>query len=131
VPGLSGELNAFQADRPLELGKGIEKFIEAALLDFTHLTVLMYLVRKAEGPCTPGEIAEDIGDPKKTIADVLERFEKLAIVRSSPGLLTRKYLLDRQAAGMELVIRLIKLWEHPQTHGAILHRVLAPKGLRA
>jgi hypothetical protein len=131
VPGLSEELSAYRPTRPVELGKGLENFIDTALPDFTHLTVLLYLMRKARGPCTAGEIAEETGDPKKTIGDVLERFERLEMVQPSAGLFTRKYQLNRQGAKMDLVARLVKLYEHPQAHEAVLRRVLTPKSPRA
>ncbi len=127
--GLSDHMGAIRAgQQPIDLGKTMGDFIDQTLPDFTHLTVLMYLVRRAKGPCGIGDIAGETGDPKKTIQEVLDRFEKLGVVRTSSGFLSRKYALDREGPRMELVARLIKLWEHPQSHEAVLRRVLAPKG---
>ncbi len=127
MPGLSEHLSSFRGNQQIDLGKNLTGFIDSALPDFTHLTVLMYLVRGARTPVTPGQIADETGDPKKMIQQVLDRLEKHGIVRISSGFLTKKYALDREGAKMELVTRLVKLWEHPQTHEAVLRRVLAPK----
>jgi len=128
MPGLSDHMSDIRSSsQPLDLGKSVGEFIDAALPDFTHLTVLMYLVRQAKGPCTVGNIAGETGDPKKTIQDVVARFEKLGVVRSSSGFLSKKYVLDRDGPKMEMVGRLVKLWERPQSHEVILRRVLTPK----
>ena len=132
MPGYSDYLNDFRGSgaQPLDLGKAIGGFIDSALPDFTHLTVLMFLVRNAKTPCTAGAIADETGDSKRTVQAVLERFEKHGMVRSVPAFLSKKYALNREGAGMEVVGRLAKLWDHPQSHEAILRRVLAPKAPR-
>jgi hypothetical protein len=130
VPGLSDQLSSFHSSQTVDLGKGLCALIDEALPDFTHLTVLMYLTRNAKGPVTVGEVADQTGDPKKAIQAVLDRFEKQGIVRCSVGFLSRKYAVDRESLKMELIGRLVKLWEHPQSHEAVLRRVLAPKSAR-
>ena len=130
MPGLSDQLSDFHSSQTVDLGKGLCALIDEALPDFTHLTVLMFLIRSAKGPVTVGEIAEATGDPKKAIGAVVDRFEKQGLVRCSTGFLSRKYAVDRESIKMELIGRLVKLWEHPQSHEAVLRRVLAPKSRR-
>jgi hypothetical protein len=75
MPGMSEHLGDLRSSQSIELGKGLCGLIDDAFLDFTHLTVLMYLVRTAKGPCGPSDIADVIGDPKKAVQAVLVRFE--------------------------------------------------------
>lgn len=125
MPGLAEEMAAFGGGKKqkVELGKQLESFLAGALPDFTHMTVLMYMVREARDGCSTGDIAKFIGDPKKVIQAVLDRFLKLEIVRTSGGLF-KKYFFNREGPKAALVHRLLKLWEHPHTHELILKRVL-------
>jgi hypothetical protein len=127
VPNLYEEMGAVGARKQLDLGKAMDGFIADALPDFPHFTVLMYLVRQAKEPCSAGDIAAVTNDPKKLIQDILDRFLGLELVRTSGGLFGKKYLFERQGPRSELVTRLIKLWEHPQAHEAVLRRILGPK----
>jgi hypothetical protein len=127
MPGLSEELGALGARKQLDLGKAMNGFLAEALPDFPHFTVLMYLVRQAKEPCSAGDVAAVTNDPKKLIQDVLDRFARLELVRTSGGLFGRKYSFERQGPRSDLVYRLIKLWEHPQAHEAVLRRILGTK----
>ena len=124
---MTDHLSSMRNTQQIDLGKSMGEFIDSALPDFTHLTVLMYLVRQAKGPCSCGGIAGETSDPKRLIQGVLDRFEKMGLVRVSSGFLSKKYALDRDGAKMDLVSRLVKLWEHPQSHEVVLRRVLTPK----
>lgn len=123
--GFTREYKAIRLSQQIELGKGLESFISAALPDFTHMTVLIYLIRQAKDSCSAGDVASTTGDPKAAVQAVLDRFEKLELVRCSQGLLGRKYAFHREGPRAELAIRLIKLWEHPQSHETILRRIFA------
>ncbi len=124
MPGLGQEMAAFSGKKQkVELGKQLESFLADALPDFTHLTVLMYMVREARDGRSTGDISKFIGDPKKVIQRVLDCFLKLEIVRTSGGLF-KKFHFNREGPRASLVSRLLKLWEHPQTHDLILKRVL-------
>jgi hypothetical protein len=127
MPDMTDHFSSMRAGQQLDLGKSVGDFIDAALPDFTHLTVLMFLVRQAKAPCTVGDIAGETGDPKRTIQAVVDRFEKMGVVRTSSGFLSKKYALDRDGPRMDMVGRLVKLWEHPQSHEVVLRRVLTPK----
>lgn len=123
MPGLAGDLAAFGGRKELELGKNLEAFIRSALPDFTHMTVLMYMVREAGEGCSTGDIAKFIGDPKRVVQKVIDRFLQLEMLRTTGGLF-KKYVYRRDGPRAELVARMLKLWEHPQTHDAVLKRVL-------
>jgi hypothetical protein len=128
MPGYAQQMADFSGKKSgVALGKQIEQFIDQALLDFTHMTVLLYLVREGKSGCTPGGISSVIGDPKKVIQQVLDRFQKLGLVRISGGFLSRKYFYEREGPRAMLVSRLIKLWEHKQAHEVVLKKVLTPK----
>jgi DNA-binding transcriptional ArsR family regulator len=125
MPGLSDELASLGGSRqPLELGKAIEGFIAATLPDFTHFTVLMFLTRQAKGFVSAGDVAEVTGDSKRTVGAVLERFKELGLVEASGGFLSTKYAFKREGQQAELAARLLKLWEHSQTHQIVLCRLL-------
>ena len=128
MPGLGHEMAALGGKKQFSLGPKIEGFIREALPDFAHLTVLMYLVRQAKGGCSAGEVAKFIGDPKKVTQKVLDRFERLEMVRVAGGILGKKYAYERNGPRALLVDRLLKLWEHPQAHDLVLRKILEPKG---
>jgi hypothetical protein len=109
------------------LGATMENFIDTAIVDFTHMTVLIYLVREAKAGCTAGDVSKVIGDPKKVVQRVFDRFKELGMVRVSGGLLSKKYFYEREGPKALLVSKLLKLWEHRQGHEIVLKRVLAPK----
>ena len=123
--GFTGEYRAIRRSQQIELGKGLESFIAAALPDFTHMTVLIFLSRLVKDTCSVGEVAEATGDSKAAVQAVLDRFAKLELVRCSQGLLGRKYAFLRDGARADLAIRLLKLWEHPQAHELILRKIFA------
>ncbi len=123
MPSLAEDMAAFGGSKELELGKNLKAFIKSALPDFTHMTVLMYMVREAREGCSTGDVAKFIGDPKRVVQKVIDRFLQLEMLRTSGGLF-KKYQFRRDGPRAELVVRLLKLWEHPQTHDAVLKRVL-------
>jgi hypothetical protein len=123
--GFSGEYRAIRLGQQVDLGKGLESFIAAALPDFTHMTVLIYLVRHVKGTCSVGEVASASGDSKAVIQAVLDRFQRLELVRASRGLLGTKYAFARDGVRGDLAIRLLKLWDRPQTHETILRRIVS------
>jgi DNA-binding MarR family transcriptional regulator len=125
--GFTGEYRAIRLSQQVDLGKGLESLITAALPDFTHMTVLLYLMRQAKDAVSASDVAAATGDPKAAIQAVLDRFEKLELVRCSQGLLGRKYAFHREGPRSELAIRLLKLWEHPQSHEVILRKIFAGK----
>ena len=127
MPGLGKDMAAFGQRQDLQLGRNLEEFISVALRDFTHLTVLMYMVREARAGCSAGDIARITNDPKPEIQAVLDRFRLLNMVREAGGLFARKYMYEREGPRAHLVSALLKLWEHKSTHDEILRRVLAPK----
>jgi DNA-binding transcriptional ArsR family regulator len=125
MPGLGEELASFRARSPeIELGRNLEDFISEVLPDFTHFTVLMFLVRQARGFVSAGDVAEITGDSKGTVRAVLELFKERGLVEVSGGFLSTKYAYRRDGPKAELVVRLLKLWEHSQTHQAVLCRLL-------
>lgn len=123
--GMTQEFRAFRAAKQVSLGKGLDGFVASALPDVAHLGVLTYLVHNSKEQHAAAGIAEAVGEPKGAVQDALERFEKLGLVRRASGMLARKYGFAREALSAELAVRLIKLWEHPQTHETVLRAVLA------
>ena len=126
MPGLGREMAFLGGKKDLALGPALDRFIAAALLDFTHMTVLMYMVREARGGCSVGDIAKFIGDPKRVIQQVLDRFLGLELVRVSGGIF-KKYAYQREGPRAGLVVKLLKLWEHPEGHQMVLRKILEPK----
>ncbi len=129
MPGLGRDMVKLGGAKKKELvlGTKLEEFISIALLDFTHMTVLMFMVREAGGGCSVGQVAKVTGDSKAAIVKVLDRFEQLKVVRSSGGLFGKKYAYERNGPRAELVSRMIKLWEHRAAHELILKKILAPR----
>ncbi|MHC4915629.1 MAG: MarR family transcriptional regulator [Planctomycetota bacterium] len=126
-PGRNLAEHARTGEEGLVLDKQLEEFIRIALLDFTHMTVLMYMVREAREGCSVGQIAKVTGDSKSVIQRVLDRFDELDMVSRSGGLFSRKYAYDRGGPRAELVSRMIKLWEHRSAHELILQKIFTPR----
>ena len=127
MPGWGQDMAAYGGKKDIQLGKKLDGFIKSALPDFTHMTVLIYLVRGSQEGCTAGNIARLTGDPKREIQKVLDRFKGLELVRVSGGLLNRKYAYEHGSPQAQMVTNLLKLWRHPQSHGVILRKILDPK----
>jgi hypothetical protein len=127
MPGLGQQLAEFGGRGAVQLGKNLEEFISIALRDFTHMTVLMYMVREAREGCTAGDVAGVTSDPKPVIQAVLDRFLQLQLIREAGGFFSKKYIYQREGPRAQLVVNLIKLWEHKGAHEEILRRVLAPR----
>ena len=128
MPGYAREMADFGARREgASLGKPMESFIDNAIPDFTHMTVLIYLVREGREGVTVGEVSKIIGDPKRVVQAVFERFLKLDMVRVEAKLLSKKYHYQREGARAHLVSKLLKLWEHKEGHEIVLRRILATK----
>jgi hypothetical protein len=127
MPGFAEQMAEFGSQKEVKLGAQIEAFVDKAVPDFTHMTVLLYLVKETREGQTVGAITKVTGDAKAVVQAVLDRFERLGLLRVSEGFLSRKYAYERENQQAAMVSRLIKLWEHRETHHLILNRVLAPK----
>jgi hypothetical protein len=127
--GHTQEFRAAAKARQIPLGQGVENFVRVALPDVVHLSVLRYLVEHGKGTCSAGEIAQVICEPKAAVQAALEHLENMEIARSSLALLGRKYALLPEGPKVESARKIIKLWDHPQTHGSLLNIILksAPK----
>jgi hypothetical protein len=109
------------------LGEAMENFIASALLDFTHMTVLIYLVREGRTGVTASDVAKVTGDSRRTVQGVLDLFLQLEIVRLEKKLLGARYHYQREGPRAHLVASLLKLWEHKEGHSLVLKRVLGRK----
>ena len=128
MPGYAQQMADFGGQKQLSLGPQFEAFIDSTLLDFTHMTVLLYMVRHGRDGCSPADIAGITGDSKRVVQKVLQFFEEQGLVRSVGGLLSKKYVYEKEGRQAQLVFNLLKLWEHKQTHELVLRRILAPSG---
>jgi hypothetical protein len=128
MPGLAQQMADFGGKREeTSLGKGMEEFIDTAILDFTHMTVLIYILREGRDGVSVGQICSVIGDPRKIVQGVLKHFVELGMLRATGGILSKKYLYEREGPRAHLVSKLMKLWKHKDGHEIVLRRVLAPK----
>ncbi len=127
MPGFAQQMADFSSKpEKVELGKAMDGFISTAIRDFTHMTVLIYLISEGRDGVTVGQISSVIGDPKKVVAGVVKHFEGLGLVRMVGGVLSKKYMYEREGPRAMLVSKLMKLWAHKQGHGVILRKILTP-----
>lgn len=130
--GMTGQFRMAQDLRKVDLGKAVDGFLAAAAPDLVHMKVLACLVREAKSPAPAGDIAAVVRASKAEVQAALERFEKLELAKASLGLLGRKYAFLHEGPRSDLAVKIIKLWEHPQTHEAIFRKVTGkPSGAPA
>ena len=115
--------------RQIPLSPGVESFVRQTLPEVGYLPVLRYLLERGAETSSAGEIAGVTREPKDKVQAALEHFERIGIARSGRSLLGRKYGLLRDGPRSDAAEKLIKLWDHPQTHRAVMAVVTrnAPK----
>ncbi len=126
--GMTGEFRAFRAGREVDLGRKLEEFIGQAVPDVLHIWILARLVEVGKAGCSVSEAAKGIDSPKSEVSAALDRFEKLALARSSRKLMSKSYAFSHEGPKSDMAVRLVKLWKHPQTHGNILTRIMKGAG---
>ena len=128
--GMAGDSRAGRDTGKIDLGRVVDGFLAAAAPDLTHLKVLAHLVRDVKNPTPVGDIAAVVRAPKAEVQAALERFEKLELAKSSLRLLGRRYAFLHEGPRSELAVKIVRLWEHPQTHEVILQRVISKPSSR-
>ncbi|HOX07855.1 MAG TPA: hypothetical protein PK280_15750 [Planctomycetota bacterium] len=122
--GYTQDFRAANQARQVPLGQGVENFVKFALPSVAHLSVLRYLIERGKETSSAGEVAQVVCEPKAAVQAALEHFEKLEIARSSMSLLGRKFAILPDGPKVDAARKIIKLWDHPQTHASLLALIL-------